>query len=732
MTRFRHPAVGAGLLALLLAGLSAATRTDTGHGGVELLERWTLDWRFRARGPAPPSPEIALVVFDDATAERSGPLFERRAGWATVIRALKAAGAKVIGVDAVFDAPEHLVSEDVRARVLAWAAAHPAPAAGDEAALLLSVVARELDGDGELEAAIRDAGNVVLILFAGEGARPAEADASLARARYAQSTPGERNTSRVESLNASLPRFNAAAKGLGFATVSEDATRTVRRFGLMREHQGAMYLPFPLPAVAAFRDVNRGRLAWLGPQQQVRLGAQTLELDADALWLDYRGPQGTFPTYPVLDLVQGRVPAGALAGKLVLIGVTRLGYDAVRTPFQVMPGVEVQATAIDNVLRGAPLRRSSRTVDLFVTLGVALLASLLFVSRGLRPAVQVAGTVALVTAWVAAAHLAFVRASLWLPLVAPVAAALACGVAGLALSYASEALQRRELKKAFGHYLGAEVLEELLARPDMLALGGERRRLTVLFSDIRDFTTLSEKLPPEKLVAFLNTYLSPMTRAVLRQGGLLDKYIGDAVMGVFGAPVVRADHATLALACVLEMHAELEALNKGPLAALGLDVAIGVGLNTGDMVVGNLGSAERFDYTVAGDAVNLASRLEGLTKTYGVFCLVGAGTREAASADFAFRDVDLVQVKGKHEPVAVSELLGGPGRAVAAYEGLDAWQRGIAAWRAGRLGEARAVFTAFATSNPADAVARRYLERLATLPDVAPEGFSPVAAFTTK
>ncbi len=732
MKRLGGPVLGAALVALLAAGLHAAARSDTGHGGVELLERWTLDWRFRARGPVAPSPEIALVVFDDATAERGGLLFERRAGWAAVIRAVKAAGAKVIGVDAVFDSPEALLKAELHARVLAWAAAHPAPGEGDEAGRLLAEVAKELGGDAELEAALREAGNVVLILFAGEGARAAEVDPSLARARYAQSTPGERPVERVESLNASLPRFNAAAKGLGFATVGEDATRTVRRIGLAREFQGGLYFPFTLPAVAAYQGLNRGRIAWVGPQQEVRLGDQALALDGDALWLDYRGGPGTFPTWSALDLVEGRVPAGALDGKIVLIGVTRLGYDTVRTPFQLMPGVEVQATAIDNVLRNAPLRRSSRTVDLVATLGLGLLTALSFAWRGLKPAGQVAGTLLLAGAWLAATSVAFARASLWLPWVGPVGAALASGVTGLALSYAAEALQRRELKRAFGHYLGAEVLEELLAHPDMLALGGERRRLTVLFSDIRDFTTLSEQLPPEKLVAFLNTYLSPMTRAVLAQGGLLDKYIGDAVMGVFGAPVVREDHATLALRCVLEMHRELEALNRGPLAELGLDVAIGVGLNTGDMVVGNMGSAERFDYTVAGDAVNLASRLEGLTKTYGVFCLVGAATRAAASADFTFRDVDLVQVKGKHEPVAVSELLVGPGRTIAVYQALDGWQAGIAAWRGGRLGEARAAFEAFARANPADAVARRYLERLSTLPDVAPAGFSPVAAFTTK
>jgi len=165
-------------------------------------------------------------------------------------------------------------------------------------------------------------------------------------------------------------------------------------------------------------------------------------------------------------------------------------------------------------------------------------------------------------------------------------------------------------------------------------------------------------------VAVLNAYLSPMTRAVLAQGGLLDKYIGDAVMAVFGAPISRADHARQALACVLSMHAELRALNQGALLALGAPIEIGVGLNTGEMVVGNMGSEERYDYTVVGDAVNLASRLEGLTKRYGVFCLVGPGTAALAGEGYAFRDLDLVQVKGKHASVPVCELLSGPSHTV--------------------------------------------------------------------
>jgi adenylate cyclase len=728
--RASRPVLGAALAALLVGGLSAVVRDEgPGRNTLELLERWTVDWRFRLRGARAPAPEVALVVFDDRTAEEAGPLFERRAGWAKVIAAAKAAGAKVIGVDAMFDVPERLLGEGLQARVEAWRATREGGAEAGPAEQLLGDVATELDGDAVLADAVRAAGNVVLIIYTGERETTLEPGA-LGRARYAQSTPGVVPPPEARAIIGSIPDINAAAKALGFATVSEDATRTVRRLLFARTVEGGVYLPFTVPVVGLARGVGRGEWAYLGPEQAVQLGEARFPLQDDGAWLDYVGPRGTFPTYSAMDLVAGTVPPGALDGKVVLLGITRLGYDEARTPFESMPGVEVQATAIDNLLRGRALTRSRRSVDLALTAGLGLLAAALFFARRLR--VQLLGGGALVAGWSGVTLVAFTAQALWLPWVMPLASLLASLAVGLVLSYASEALQRQQLKKAFGHYVGDDVLEELVAHPEKLQLGGEKRTLTVFFSDIRDFTTLSEKLSPVELVAFLNTYLSPMTRAVLREGGLLDKYIGDAVMGVFGAPVPREAHADMALRCVLEMHRELDALNAGPLQRFGLTVAIGVGVNTGDMVVGNMGSAERFDYTVAGDAVNLASRLEGLSKTYGVFCLVGEGTVRAASRDFTFRELDLVQVKGKHEAVAVYELLAGPGRTVQARAALDRWSEGLAAFRAGKLTEARAAFGAFADGNPGDLAVQRYLARLAELPEQAPEGFSAVTAFKTK
>jgi adenylate cyclase len=226
-------------------------------------------------------------------------------------------------------------------------------------------------------------------------------------------------------------------------------------------------------------------------------------------------------------------------------------------------------------------------------------------------------------------------------------------------SYRNLVVERkgRHLKKAFGTYLSPDLVAEIARDPDSLKLGGEKRIISVIFTDIREFTSLSEKLAPEKLVSLLNRYLSPMTRIVMEERGTLDKFIGDAVMAFYNAPLEVPDHAARACRSALRMLEELARLNT-QLEASGMPtIKIGIGIHTGEAVVGNMGADIRFDYTAIGDSVNLASRLEGLTKYYGVSAIVSDETRRAAGEGFHFRELDLVRVKGKQKPVAVFELM---------------------------------------------------------------------------
>jgi adenylate cyclase len=215
----------------------------------------------------------------------------------------------------------------------------------------------------------------------------------------------------------------------------------------------------------------------------------------------------------------------------------------------------------------------------------------------------------------------------------------------------------RELRRAFSSYVSPQLLEIITKEPDKLSLGGEKRNITVLFSDIRGFTTISEKLNPESLVNLLNEFLNPMTEIILRNGGMLDKYIGDAIMAIFNAPVDIGDHPDRACTSALEMVQKTKELNDLFKREFNVDIRIGIGINTGEAVVGNMGSKVRFDYTAIGDTVNLASRLEGLNKLYKTDIIISEFTKKGLRARFLTRKLDVVVVKGKREPVPIYELL---------------------------------------------------------------------------
>jgi adenylate cyclase len=359
------------------------------------------------------------------------------------------------------------------------------------------------------------------------------------------------------------------------------------------------------------------------------------------------------------DVIEERAPAGALTGKLALVGFTATGFDKSATPFApVAPGVELQATVLDNVLHGASLRRpwwmmpaeAALIVLLGVVLGIALRR------LGTPAALMIALGAALLCAW--GGQRLFESARLAVGGAYVLGAVLSCTLAGAVARAVSEEREKRWIREAFRHYLNPEVTELLARAPERLRLGGERREITILFVDIRDFTGISETLRPEVLGELLNAYLGAMTDVVFRHDGLLDKYIGDAVMAFWGAPVQEQNNAVRCCRAALDMTTTVRALRERwrPLGRPLFE--IGIGINTGEAAVGNFGSPQRFNYTAVGDDVNLASRLEGLNKEYATEVLITERTREAIGDEFITREIDRVLVKGRTQRVIVHELLG--------------------------------------------------------------------------
>ncbi len=466
---------------------------------------------------------------------------------------------------------------------------------------------------------------------------------------------------------ANLPEFQQNAHSAGHFNPHPDPDGVTRRVPMLMEFKGAYYESLTLamartllgnsPLEAVFES-SAGKkadtLEWL------KTAKLKIPVDENACArIPYRGPQGSFRYVPAADILHERVAPSELQGAIVLVGTTAPGLMDLRsTPVgPVYPGVEIHANLLagmlDNTLMQKPGYTLGAEVSLLLLFGVMLAVLLPLLS-------PVKGSLVAVGALLAA--LAF-NLAMWqgAQLILPLAATLLLIVAlfGLNMSWGFfvEARAKRQITGLFGQYVPPELVDEMSENPENFSMEGESREMTVLFSDVRGFTTISEGLNPKELSRLMNDYMTPMTHIIHHQRGTIDKYIGDAIMAFWGAPVRDPDHARHAVLAALEMQATLDVLRPQFIARGWPEIRIGVGVNSGVMSVGNMGSEFRMAYTVMGDAVNLGSRLEGITKQYGVGIIVGESTREKVP-EVLFRELDRVRVKGKDEPVVIYEPLG--------------------------------------------------------------------------
>src|SRR5215469_18004883 len=403
------------------------------------------------------------------------------------------------------------------------------------------------------------------------------------------------------------------------------------------------------------------------------------------------------------DVIARKTAPATFAGKIVLIGATATGIGDLRaTPFgsQDYPGVEIHANVIDDILNNSFLKRGAKQSlwDLLLVLffGIPFGIWLALVS----PRWMWFGIVALMLL-IAADYLAFLK-HWWLNFTIP-ALTIASNVILISLYRALvEEKEKRRVRTAFGQYLSPEVVRRLLVNPQLVE--PRKTEITVMFSDIRGFTTISEKLDAQELAVFLNQYLSYMTKLVFDRRGTLDKYIGDAVMAFWGAPIEDEDHAVLACQTALAMMVRMRQLQQEWKATGKPLLDIGIGLNTGVASVGNMGSSLRYGYTALGDSVNLSSRLEGLNKDYGTHILVNETTYAAAKgAGLVFRELDLIRVKGKNQPVVIYELLCDPaGLTAEIQERITDFQKGRELYQQRRWPEAQSLFQSMIDRWPED------------------------------
>jgi adenylate cyclase len=426
-------------------------------------------------------------------------------------------------------------------------------------------------------------------------------------------------------------------------------------------YKGDIYPSMALQALKYYtNEAAQVRISSSGVQA-IQMGKYTIPCNKEgALSVNFYGPGGSIKTYSAVDIMKKRLPPNELQGKMVFVGFTEIGiYDVRPTPFDpVLPGVEIHASIAANTLEQRFIVNNNSTVFLERVL-LFVLPLLLALLLGLAPSASIGflSGVCFTALYLAANYLLFSIYLLDISILSPL---MALGLTTVSSEiYRSLVVDRkgRYMKRAFSNYVSADLVARIMKNPDSLKLGGEKREITILFSDIRGFTSISEKLAPEALVQLLNEYLNPMTLIVLEEKGTLDKYVGDAIMALYNAPLDVAGHADHACRSAIKMMEKLAEINRSFIARDILIIDIGIGINTGDAVVGNMGASMRFDYTAIGDNVNLASRLEGLNKIYGTHIIVSESTREQAGRDLHFREIDLVTVKGKLKPVPIYELM---------------------------------------------------------------------------
>ncbi len=459
----------------------------------------------------------------------------------------------------------------------------------------------------------------------------------------------------------------AQAESEGFLSVFPDLSGTVRNVPLIMELDA---IPYPSLALEMLRVGLDTKEITIHVSQQAQSGKKGLlgvELagkfvptnELGEMMINYRGPARTFPYVSAVDVLNGR-NLEKLANKYVLVGTSSQGlFDLRATPYSnIFAGVEIQANIIDNVLKNDPL-----TFDIFTEIGLTItliviggiiLSALLAYANPIAGALG--GLVILITTIAGNYYLFFLKNQL-LGVTYPLITALAVFLTVSVFNYFFEGREKRFINRAFSHYVSPQIVNQLRKEPKRLTLAGEQKNLTVLFSDIRDFTTISENMDSGQLGQFMNEYLTAMSNIVIEHNGMVDKFIGDAVMAIWGAPLDDADHAANAVRAAFHMKEKLEELRPAWTVQGLPHIEIGVGINTGIMSVGNFGSDKRFDYTVMGDNVNLASRLEGLSKMYGSSTIISEFTREVLGSEIFCRFLDMVKVKGKDLPAKIYEPL---------------------------------------------------------------------------
>ena len=721
---FRHALRWSALLLGLVITFSLAgyhlyyARSDQ-SSFIKRLDYLLYDWRFNLlhheqrfeRADA----NIVIVDIDERSLNTEGRWPWSRDKLAHLTEALTQAGAVVITYDIMMTEPQQNPTRELQARARALGQA--------ELAESLETFAPATEFDQILADTFAGIDVVMPLLFQSEaGIRVGRLPEPVYRLTPEQSR--RLLVVSAEGYTASVPLLQEAAVTAGSIAPQIDGDGTLRSVPLVTRFETDLYPSLALASGMAYYvldDIELNIVRFnkaLDVIENIRFADQTIRTDhSGRVLVPYLGPQGQFPYVSATDVLHERFPADRFENAIVLVGTSAIGLADLRsTPVgPQFPGVEVHATLLNGLLTGdfpyTPVSAHTITATLLVVLGVIFS----IISSRLGPIGLVVATAVLLGALLGINFYFWAAQNAALPLASSILLTLALGGLHLLEGFISERRNKQYIANVFGQYVPKAHIDHMLNDPDAYGFEGENREMTVLFSDVRLFTTISESLTATELKDLLNRYFTPITEVIFNHQGTIDKYVGDMVMAFWGAPLEDPAHARHALEAADAMIKTLDQLNP-ELTALGYPaIAVGIGLNTGPMNVGDMGSNFRRAYTVLGDAVNLGSRLESLTKFYGVKILIGPETR-AQIDDWFFRPVDRIRVKGKQEPVAVFEPLGPTHEAENRWaEELAQYEQAYGLYLQQEWERAQSAFSALAKTSERPRLYQVYLDRIQEL-----------------
>jgi len=628
------------------------------------LELKTYDLRMFLRTKHYNSTDIVVVDIDDFSIQKLGRFRNwPRLYYAQVIDYLTKEKAKIIGVDMLFPEPDSLSNTLIdiyklrKGKVIKDELnSYGIRAKSDE---VMNIVLRNIGFDLDLMRSIKKSRKVILPLAVIRSSTVKEGDWSGAR-EFSREFPFEIRAAMPKGEGIAVPTkiLLEGVKDLGVVNTDSDIDGLIRKIPLFYRYRNETYISFSFSIFLHYLGLSNRKIE-VFPGKYVGIGEYRIPVDKEVrMLINFLGRPFSYRYISFYDVLMKRVGSGFFEGKAVLIGSSAIALSDLKptaASSSLMPGVEIHANGLYTFMNKAFISYPKPHVTLILMLTLSIITTM-FASK-LKPWLSLTLTALVFIAFVVGSDLIFDFRNIWLEIIRPSYTLIFSYIVAIGYRYAVSERSRRELRRMFDRYVSKEIVEKIISNPLQLKLGGERKDITVLFSDIRGFTSMSESMKPEEVVGILNDYLTVMTDIILSNGGTIDKFIGDAIMAVFGAPIPYEDHAYRAAKTAIEMRKALKSLWSKWESENKKMFDIGIGISSGDAIVGNIGSERRTEYTAIGDTVNLGARIEPLNKEYNTHILISEFVYERIKEKVKVSEIGKVKIRGKKVEIRLFELV---------------------------------------------------------------------------